>query len=50
MKGYGGKRCVFKADRNDRKLVSARSDRGKEFQTVGAAKEKERRAVADLSE
>ena len=44
-------RCVFRADINDGKLlVSERSDRGKEFQTVGAAKEKERREVADLSE
>ena len=31
-----------------KKLRSARSSRGKEFQMVGAANEKERRPIADL--
>ena len=42
-KGYGGKRKVLREERNEAKDVEQRRLRGREFQRVGAAKEKERR-------
>ena len=45
---YGGNKCVLRAERNRGKEGHERKDRGSEFQTVGAAKEKERRPLADV--
>ena len=39
---YGGKRCVLSMEQKSERLVQDRSRGGKEFQTAGAAKEKER--------
>jgi hypothetical protein len=47
LKVYGGKRCVFKKERNNGKVGQDRSVRGREFQMVGAEKEKERRPFAE---
>ena len=44
---YGGKRCVFKEERNEGKVEKDRSTNGSEFQMDGAAKENERRPFAD---
>ena len=46
-KAYGGKRCVFKEERNKCRVGQDRSASGREFQIDGAAKEKERRPLAD---
>ena len=46
-KVYGGKRCVFKEERNKCRVGQDRSAGGREFQIDGAAKEKERRPLAD---
>ena len=46
-KVYGGKRCVFKEERNKCRVGQDRSASGREFQMDGAAKEKERRPLAD---
>ena len=46
-KAYGGKRCVFKEERNKCRVEQDRSAGGREFQMDGAAKEKERRPLAD---
>ena len=42
-KGYEGKRKVLREERNEAKDVEQRRLGGREFQRVGAAKEKERR-------
>ncbi len=44
---YGGKRCVFKDERNEGRVEQDRSVRGSVFQMDGAANEKERRPFAD---
>lgn len=49
MRAYGGKRCVFRLAQNDCRLVVERREKGREFQTVGAANEKDRRPEDDLS-
>ena len=46
-KVYGGKRCVFKEEKNKCRVGQDRSSSGREFQIDGAAKEKERRPFAD---
>ena len=46
-KVYGGKRCVFKEERNKGRVGQDRGESGREFQIDGAAKEKERRPLAD---
>ena len=46
-KVYGGKRCVFKDERNRGRVGHVRSGRGREFQMDGAANENERRPFAD---
>ena len=46
-KVYGGKRCVFKEERNKCRVGQDRSASGRELQIDGAAKEKERRSLAD---
>ena len=46
-KDYGGKRCVFKEERNEGKVGHDRSERGREFQMDRAANEKARRPFAD---
>ena len=43
---YGGKRCVFKPERNKGRDEEKRRGRGSEFQMVGEAKLKERRPLA----
>ena len=45
---YGGKRWVFRDERNDCRVAAERRLKGREFQIVGAAKEKERRPADDL--
>ena len=44
---YGGKKCVFRSDRNVGKEGQERSAIGNEFQIVGAAKVNERRPFAE---
>ena len=39
---YGGKRCVFRPERNVGKAEQERSAMGNEFQMIGAAKVNER--------
>ena len=46
-KVYGGKRCVVKEERSKCRVGQDRSAGGREFQMDGAAKEKERRPLAD---
>ena len=46
-KVYGGKRCVFKEERNKCRVRQDRSSSRREFQIDGAANEKERRPLAD---
>jgi len=46
-KVYGGKRCVFKEERNKGMVEQDRRASGREFQIDGTAKEKERRPFAD---
>ena len=45
---YGGKRWVLRRERKRSRLGEEQSDSGKEFQTVGAEKEKDRRPISDL--
>jgi len=47
---YGGKRCVFREDRNDCILVAERIEKGREFQMVGPAQENDRWPKDDLSD
>ena len=44
---YGGKKCVFRPERNVGKVEQERSVIGNEFQMVGAAKVNERRPFAE---
>ena len=44
---YGGKKCVFRPERNVGKEGQERSAIGNEFQMVGAAKVNERRPFAE---
>ena len=44
---YGGKKCVFRPERNVGKEGQERSAIGNEFQIVGAAKVNERRPFAE---
>ena len=46
-KVYRGKSCLFKEQRNKCRVGQDRSAGGREFQMDGAAKEKERRPLAD---
>ena len=46
-KAYGGKKCVFRPERNVGKVEQERSVIGNEFQMVGAAKVNERRPFAE---
>ena len=46
-KAYGGKKCVFRPERNVGKVEQERSAIGNEFQMVGAAKVNERRPFAE---
>ena len=46
-KAYGGKKCVFRPERNVGKEGQERSAIGNEFQMVGAAKVNERRPFAE---
>jgi hypothetical protein len=46
---YGGNRCVLRPEQKDCRLVAERRKKGKEFQTVGAAKEKDLRPEDDFS-
>ena len=48
-KSYGGKRWVLRRDRNTSRLGDSRIFKGREFQTVGAAKEKGRRPISDFT-
>lgn len=47
---YGGKRWVFRDERNECSVGAERRTRGSEFQIVGAENEKERRPVDDFKE
>ena len=47
MVAYGGKKCVFRPERNVGKVEQERSAKGYEFQMVGAAKVNERRPFAE---
>ena len=44
---YGGKRCVFRPERNVGRVGQERSETGNEFQIVGAAKVNEWRPFAE---
>ena len=46
-KAYGGKKCVFRPERNVGKAEQERSAMGNEFQMVGAAKVNEWRPFAE---
>ena len=46
---YGGKKWVLRRRRNRSKFGELRRDRGNAFQTVGAAKKKDRRPSLDLT-
>ena len=43
---HGGKRCVFKLDLNDARGDAERTERGREFQMLGAQKANDRRPAA----
>ena len=47
VKILGGNKCVLRPERNKGRVGQVRKDKGREFQTVGAAKEKERRPLAE---
>ena len=50
VRSYGGKRCVFSDLRNDSRDGDERSKIGREFQTVGAAKENDRLPADELTD
>ena len=49
FKAYGSKRFAFRSERKMCRLDAERIEDGKEFQIVGAAKEKDRRPADDFS-
>ena len=50
VRSYGGKRCVFSDLRNDSRDEDERSEIGRAFQTVGAAKENDRLPADELTD
>jgi len=50
VRSYGGKRCVFRDLRNDSRDEDERSEIGRAFQTVGAAKENDRLPADELTD